>query len=393
MSARSEYEAIGASARRNAFRARTAGALFLLGAAACGGGDRDRSLPEEVAGAWWLAVARDGGHTLLVSRDPPHRAVAHAGGRFREVELTVVELDLPGVPPERARPLAVGSTTLNGREVRVQLPGRSPALEHPPADPSLAAFGEDDHLWLLEAGGVRRLTVERTAGFALEELRARQREGEVILYWAAVPVWSPDARRIAYVTNREAVAAGRSGQSVWVLEVASGVERPLLEGIDVSYRPVGWLGGELLVIGGDPGLWAVDPASGARRLLAEGMPIATTTNGSAVAVAAGWGAETAIRVITSEGAEHVAPPPAAGWSFAQQGALAPDGRRLLLQAGRGGWTERWYLVHDAEGGELIPVGEPGPAAEAWPVWLDGEQLLVPVRGANGEARSRLVRLP
>jgi hypothetical protein len=364
----------------------------MLAATSCGGRAADPPLPAEVAGAWWLAAARAGDHTLLVTRDPPHRAMVHAAGRFREVELAVVELELPGVPPERTRPLAVGRATLAGREVHVQLPARSPALEHPAADPSLAAFGEDDHLWLLDAGGIRRLTAERTGGFSLEELRARQREGEVILYWAAVPVWSPDARRIAYVTNREAVARGRSGQSVWVLEVGSGEERPLLEGIDVSYRPVGWLGGELLVIGGDPGLWAVDPATGARRLLAEGMAIATTADGSAVAVAAGWDAETSIRVITSGGGERVVPPPAPGWSFAPQAILAPHGRRLLLQTGRGDWVERWLLVHDAGSGELVPVAEPGPAVDAWPLWLDGVRLLVPERGEGGEMRSRLVRL-
>jgi hypothetical protein len=392
MAARSDQVAIDPSALKKGFRARVAAALLLLSAASCGGSDRDRSLPEEVAGAWWVAVARSGDHTLLVSREPPHRAMIHAGGRFTETEIGVLELTLPGVPQEQWRSLAVGRATLGGREVHVQLPGRSPALEHPAADATLAVFDEADHLWLLDGGAPRRLTAERGGGFDLEELRTRQHEGEVILYWAAVPVWGPDARRIAFVTNREAVAGGRSGQAVWLLEVGTGEERPL-PGSDGFYRPVGWMGRELLVIGDDPGLWAVDPDSGARRLLAEGMPIATTADGSAVAVAAGSGAETAIRVITNDGSEHVVPPPAPGWSFAQQALLSPDGRRLLLQAGHGGWTERWFLVHDSESGELVPLAEPGPAVEAWPIWLDGERLLVPVRDEGGEARSRLVRLP
>lgn len=66
----------------------------------------------------------------------------------------------------------------------------------------------------------RRLVGDTAGGFVRSELAAKQREGLVILYWAAAPVPSPDGRRVAYVTNREAVRAGTAGQSIWIVNHA-----------------------------------------------------------------------------------------------------------------------------------------------------------------------------
>ena len=68
-------------------------------------------------------------------------------------------------------------------------------------------------------GASRRVTALRVDGFDYDSLAAKQREGAVILYWAAAPVPSPDGRRIAYATNREAVARDTSGQSLWLLDL------------------------------------------------------------------------------------------------------------------------------------------------------------------------------
>lgn len=190
---------------------------------------------------------------------------------------------------------------------------------------------ERDGLWLDSAGEPRRLTAARVDGFDYEALAAKQREGEVILYWAAAPVPSPDGRLIAFATNREAVAADTSGQSIWLVDRTDGTERPLLNVSGHSYRPVAWLGGDVVYIGDEAGVWTVDPTSLERRRLSSGTWIAAAEDGGAVAVADDVPADPRIEVITPT--DRIAVPPApSGAVYLAQATFEDGGRRLLLEA-------------------------------------------------------------
>jgi hypothetical protein len=340
----------------------------------------------------WVVVARRGGRAVLAAH-PAARGAAerrpergaptsldvliHAPGEpAQSAAAELVLLTLPGVPADQARPLRIGRVRLAGRDVYFTAPGWSPSLIPSPTDPNLYLFGEGNALWTFTPGrDVRRLTAERVAEFDRAALAARQREGEVILYWATDPVWSPDGRTIAYVTNREAVAQGGSGQAVWLLEPGTGRERPLLSVPDESFSAFGWLGRELLYTG-PPGVGAVDPATGTRRQLAFGLDVAAAADGSAVAIADDVPHATRIQVLSTTGAATVpAAPP--GSSYAAQAVFSPGGTRLLLLATTADGHGRRYYVFHRDTARLTPVSSPAEPPGDWPSWLDDDTLLLP----------------
>lgn len=215
--------------------------------------------------------------------------------------------------------------------VALALSACAPEDEAPPARPAITE--ERDGLWLRSADGApRRVTALRVDGFDYDSLAAKQQEGRVILYWAAAPVLAPRADRIAYATNREAVATETGGQSIWLLELGSGRERALLHERGRSFRPVGWLGDDVVVYIGDrPGVWGVDIDDGAVRLLAPGTFIAAADDGSALAIAAGVPDDVSVRVLTIDGLVDVPPPPGR-FEFLAQGTFTAGGDALVLDA-------------------------------------------------------------
>jgi hypothetical protein len=370
--------------------------------------------PRTLAPGHWTVAARAFGRTVLVrlpdrgasggtqpprsanlpGTPPPEVFVYAPSEAPRRVEAEVVPLSLPDIPAERARPLAVARIRLDGADVYFGLPTAGPTLLASPTDPEVTVFEEANALWVLAAAGLpRRITAERVGDFAFGELAARQREGEVILYWAAAPVWSPDGRFIAYVTNREAVAAGQTGQAVWLLEVATGTERALLREPGRSYRPVGWLEAELVFIGSQPGVWAIDPATGAQRLLASGVELDIAEDASAVAIAEGVPEATVVRVLSQERSVTVPPPPV-DFVYVGQALFSPDGRRLLLEASAQAGRLRRFLVFDRVGGEVREIDLPETLLQGWPAWLDDETLLVNgARADTGEIQASVVPVP
>lgn len=221
------------------------------------------------------------------------------------------------------------------------------ATDAPPAahaDARRAVVAEErDGLWLTDASGARRrVTATRVGPFDYDSLAAKQREGEVILYWAAAPVLSPDGERIAYATNREAVAADTSGQSIWLLDLSSGAERAVLHVPGRSFRPVGWLERRVVYFGDEPGVWTIDPASGERTRISRGTWLAATGDGGALAVAENVPDDPALRVITNGDTLDVPRAPA-GFVYLAQAAFDSANRRLLLEATPdSGYTRRRF---------------------------------------------------
>ncbi|HEX6589928.1 MAG TPA: hypothetical protein VF039_13070 [Longimicrobiales bacterium] len=218
---------------------------------------------------------------------------------------------------------------------------------------------ERDALWLVEDDGTRRrITAPRVAGFDYDSLALKQVEGRVILYWAAAPVLSPRANVVAYATKREAVAADTSGQSIWIVELATGRERALLVEPGHSFRPVGWLGDDVVVYIGDrPGVWGVDCEGAAPRLLAPGTFVAAAIDGSAIAVAGNVPNDVALALHTRDGVVALPPPPA-GFAYLAQGSFSDDGRRLLLEAAADSGRTRLPLVYDVDRRRVETRGAP-----------------------------------
>jgi hypothetical protein len=353
----------------------------------------------------WTVVARHAGSAVLAEHPA---AVGRAGDRRPQTEPTsltvmihsrdepprtataaLVPLQLPGVAAERTRPLRVGRVRIGGRDIYFTPPGWAPPLLPSPADPNVYAFGEADALWLFRPGqDVRRLTAERTGEYDRAQLATLQREGQVILYWASDPVWSPDGRTVAYVTNREAVARTAPGQAVWLLDLESRRERPLLSDPGESFSPIGWLGRELLFTG-PPGVGAVDPRTEARRQVAFGLEIAVADDGSALAVADNVPHATRVQVLSGSGSQPVPAAPA-GSSYAAQAVFSPGGGRLLLLATTPDGRLRRHFIFERATGALTPVSLPAGTPGDWPAWLDDDTLLVTTIDATTRASSSWV---
>ena len=228
-----------------------------------------------------------------------------------------------------------------------------PAAER--AEASRAVVVEErDGIWLDSAGTRRRLTAMRVGAYDHDSLAAKQREGEVILYWAAAPTLSPDARRVAYATNREAVAADARGQSIWLLDLATGEERALLHEPGRSYRPVGWLGDDVVFIGDEPGVWTIDPSTGARTSISSGTWLAVASNGHAVAVADDVPANPVVQVVTPTGTLDVPAAPD-GMVYLAQAAFDSTAAQLLLEGTPDSGYTRRRFAYDLASGRLEPI--------------------------------------
>ena len=362
-------------------------------------GAESTTTPELLAEGTWSLVWQEGARGLLV-RDrrvatptprPARRTAAlpevalYENGCFEQLtDAELVPLTLPGIPPERATTLTIARVRLDAGEIYFTAPGQGVDLHRSPVRPDLYVFEAANRLWMLgPATGARQLTADRAGDLDFAELAARQREGEVILYWATTPVWSPDARFVAYITSREAVADGAAGQAVWLIDVASGQERPLLQERGQSFRPVGWLGEELVYTGSVPGVWTVHPATGVRRQLALAVEMDVADNGSAVAVAAGAPEETTARVI-STGADVTIPPPPAGYTYAAQAQFSPNARRLLLLATARQGQDRQFLTFDWQRRELRILAAPPAPPVTWPTWLDDGTILLNTAVGRGQ---------
>jgi hypothetical protein len=314
--------------------------------------------------------------------------------RLRRADVDVIALTLPDIPTAQARTLSLGGVRVGDREIYFGIPTAGPLLLPSPTDPEFYAFEAANSLWgLRRPGVVQRLSAERVGEFDYHVLSARQREGQVILYWAAAPVWSLDGRFIAYVSNREAVEEGESSQGVWLLEVETGRERPLLRERGRWFRPFGWLGRELLYTGSDPGVWAIDPATATRRHLATAAELDVADDGSALAVAEGVPEATVIRIL-SDGRWTTLPPAPRGHLYSAQAAFSPGGRRLLIQSTASEGEVRRFWVFDRQTGDTRPLEVPDHLLDGWPTWLDGETLLAnSADPATGELYAVVLRAP
>ena len=238
------------------------------------------------------------------------------------------------------------------------LPG-GPRLQRSPTDAQLYAFEHEDAIWVFRApGSMTRLT--RDDG--LDSLRAKQREGEVILYWTVNPVWSGDGRFISFLSNREAVRAGTRGQSIWIVDPDRGAQRALYAAPHISAHVDGVFG-EAFVFSssGAPGVFSVHPRSRTVTRLGDGYVMGGHESGDALLL------NQEGRLVLLHGSRtDTLPDPPAGHVWSTRASFSPTAERLALfstdQAGG-------YVLHvlDAKGAVVpsFPLSAPPSYGPAW----------------------------
>lgn len=249
-----------------------------------------------------------------------------------------------------------------------------PQLRRSPTDPRLYAFDYDDAIWVFKTpDSMNRLTLD----YDVDSLRLRQREGVVILYWSVDPVWSGDGKFISFLSNREAVRAGTAGQSIWMIDAYTGVQRALYAEPGVSAHVDGVLGEEFVFSSSHaPGVFAVHPRTRAVRRLGDGYVMGGHPRGVALLLN-----DQGRLVLWHQDAADTLPPPPAGQVWSTQAAFSPSGERLALlstdQAGR-------YVLHLFRGSHpLVPPYElPAPPVSV-PAWTSESALIFAIapRGA------------
>jgi hypothetical protein len=351
-----------------------AGTLIVQGSH--GGGDAGRD-----------AAAQRPGRGDLPSTATPPILLFRAGEPPQPIAGRTIRLTFPdGADRSESPNVEVVEVDLGAEEAYFGFPGPTPPLTADPSGESGYVFESRNRLWAFSPPApVRQLTSDTVGRYAFATLASRQREGAVILYWAAAPTWSPDGKTIAYATNREAVANGANGQSVWLVDVESGGERVLIEEAGHSFRPVGWLGGELLVIGDFQGIWAVDPGTAAHRVLSLGTLLAADPHGGLAVVADGLPDSTTVQVLTQNRSLLVSNPPD-DLLYTGQAVVSPGGGTILLQAASSDGLRRRFFIFALDGSlrelEIDPT-----SLDDWPAWLDESTLLINVRGASGHAEA------
>jgi hypothetical protein len=261
------------------------------------------------------------------------------------------------------------------------LPG-GPRLQRSPADSRLFAFEHADAIWVFRTPDrINQLTLDD----GRDSLRARQREGEVILYWSVHPVWSADGKSIAFLSNREAVRARTGGQSIWLIDAYTGVQRALYDVAGTSAHVDGVLGEDFVFSSSSaPGVWAVHPRTKLVRKIGDGYVMAGDPQGRALLL----NRDGNLIVMRSNGQDALPPAPA-GQVWSTHAAFSPDANRVAVlstdQAGS-------YSLHVFEHASAVtePLLLPGPPAHG-PAWTGNKSLIFTVSN-RGRLQTYFARL-
>jgi hypothetical protein len=406
----------------SAHRLALAGVIALI--AACRSGEPPGSKEmawEDLPSPSWRIVARRDGKILLAanrvilrgirrrndagSRDGADRAQEYPtlifeNGRVREGPTAHADVRvLAGTTPRDT--LHLYSTQFERRRVLFAQTGevRTPPKESP-VEPGLYVIEDADRLWLLADSGAIQLTADTVAGIARDTLRSQVREGVRHLYWATGSLWKPDGSAIAYVTNRTWMLARGGGQEVWLVELGSRRERPLLSERGEFYSSVGWLGSELVFVGRARGILGVNPQSGRRRRIAEGAAVAFSPRGSRLLYMTLAGDTVRCHILTERGVVAIPHPPP-GERFIYGGVFSPKGDRLILETtfARDSGITRALYVFELATQRMTPLTswsfrERNRHPHGFPAWLDDSTLLLTqFDRVTGLESSTIVRLP
>jgi hypothetical protein len=414
--------------RRVCLVARAGVAVWLVGLTACGSARQELPAREEPAvvedlpAPSWRIVARREGKVLLAAqrvilrgirrRVDPGRSVGSEPGSeyptliFENGRLRagpVARVSVLVVPGGRRRDtLRLYSLEFEGRPVLFAQAGEGPHPHESPAEPGLYIVEQDDHLWLLTPTAVTKFTADSVRGIARDTLWEQQREGVRYLFWATSPLWSPDGSAVAYVTNRTWMLTRPSGQEVWLVDLRTRRERPLLSEQGEFFSPQGWLGSELVYSGRERPISGIGVRTGARRAIATGAVVTVSASPPRLLYMTSRGdALFRAHVLTERGVVVDVPDPPAGEHLSFGGTFSPSGNRLVL----GTWFQRdsgvtralytfdlgtkrltRLMQWSARESRRYPDGAP-------PAWLDDSTLLLnQLDRSTGLESSTLLRL-
>jgi hypothetical protein len=321
-------------------------------------------------------------YLLHRSRDAHPRAERQAAPplpviRVLRERLEDVAVDTFSLQTGRA---SVSLIRLDGGSFYAPLLGQ-PHLRRSPADDQRYVFEHLDAIWAFETPDIMR---QLTHDNGLDSLRALQREGEVILYWSVDPVWSGDGKFIAFLTNREAVRGGRRGQSIWIIDANTGVQRPLYDPPDVSAHVEAAFGAEFVFISNrDPGVFSIHPRNRRVTKLGNGYVLAGHPAGAALLL----NENGALVFLRSETRDTLAAPPG-GHVWSTRATIAPSGDKVALfstdQRGE-------YVLHVLRPGTPALPGYRLPAPpSSGPAWTDDHSIIFSVQNAVMQRTYRAV---
>jgi hypothetical protein len=342
-------------------------------------------------------VPREAVRRPRVPREPQYPTLVFENGRVRDGPVARAAVRVVGPGPRDT--LRLYSTQFEGRRVLFAQAGDAPMPIESPAESGLYVVARGDHLWLLADSGAIRLTADTVAGIARDTLRTQTLEGVRSLFWAVWPVWSADGSAIAYVTNRTWMLTPEGGQELWLVELRSRRERPLVSERGESFSPDGWVGSELVFGGSERGIFAVNPRSGRRRAIATGTVAALSPQGSRLLYTT-WGDTIRGHILTEREAVAIPNPPP-GERLSHGGVFSPRGDRVVVEttfAVDSGVTRALY-VFDIRRKRLTRLGrwsfrEGSRHPHGFPVWLDDSTLLLTqFDQVTGLESSTIVRLP
>ncbi|MCX7572037.1 hypothetical protein OS242_19045 [Tumebacillus sp. DT12] len=146
--------------------------------------------------------------------------------------------------------------TQNGKKFAEEPGSATPKLHKNPQVEGQFLFEKNSGLYLLDTKTMKVKPVgdhQKRVQLMKEQHAAtdhNDHQHERLLYFAAQPVWSADGKQVAFVSNRDAYETDKPGlESLYVLDVATGVETKVLGGGDLAAaRPFGWTAdGEILL--------------------------------------------------------------------------------------------------------------------------------------------------
>jgi hypothetical protein len=185
-------------------------------------------------------------------------------------------------------------------------------------------------------------------------------------------------------------------QSIWLLDVDAGRERPLLAARGESFGAIGWLGNTLLYTDGSGGISSIDVSNGKQRRDIPGFYLAVDRQGASLAYAVGATPEQRRVTVLQRGAPFDVPPAPSGYIYEAYADFSPDGNALLLIARTPEGRTR-LTVFSLRTRSIQSVDLPGvPQASLLvnrPAWVQNDAVLVTTaERTSGTEQSRLVRV-
>lgn len=241
-----------------------------------------------------------------------------------------------------------------------------PQLVQSPGDARTYVFEHDHALWLFKApDSVRKITRDDD----VTALRAKQREGVVILYWSTHPVWSADGELLSYLSNRESVRTGGPGQSMWAIDLRTGQESALYNTPRVSVHTDA-IYGEEFVFSSDVDAGVSSVHSRTRRVtkISPGYVAGAHVRGKALLIN-----HDGRFIVFRESNQDTLPAPPAGRVWSPNAFFSPSGDRIAIFSTDGAGD---YSLHVFERNNPNNLVVPVPGGPSYgPVWANESTVI------------------